>query len=82
MNLRHSAQHLFYAQMKDFGRDGMCIETSSSIRPGTKINIKLEKPLFTSSQESYNSTIRWSKGLTDENGAIYTFVWGAQFIWP
>jgi hypothetical protein len=77
-----SSEHLFYAQMKDFSHDGMSVETSTSIRPGTKINIKLEKPLFISSQESYNSIIRWSKGLTDENGAIYTFGWGAQFIWP
>jgi len=77
-----SSEHLFYAQMKDFSHDGMSVETSTSMRPGTKINIKLDRPLFTSSQESYNSIIRWSKGLTDENGAIYTFGWGVQFIWP
>ena len=50
-----SSEHLFYAQMKDFSRDGMCVETSTSIRPGTKINIKLDRPLFTSSRKNYNT---------------------------
>jgi hypothetical protein len=74
-----SSEHLFYAQMKDFSHDGMCVETSMSIRPGTKINIKLDRPLFTSSRESYKSIVKWSKGLTDENGAIYSFGLGVQF---
>ena len=74
-----SSENLFYAQMKDFSRDGMCVETSTSIRPGTKINIKLDRPLFTSSRESYNSIIRWCTGLTDENGVIYSFGLGVQF---
>ncbi len=65
--------------MKDFSHDGMCVETSMSIRPGTKINIKLDRPLFTSSRESYKSIVKWSKGLTDENGAIYSFGMGVQF---
>jgi hypothetical protein len=74
-----SSEHLFYAEMKDFSRDGMCVETSTSIRPGTKINIKLDRPLFTSSRESYKSILRWCKGLTDEDGVIYTFGLGVQF---
>lgn len=74
-----SSEHLFYAQMKDFSRDGMCVETSTSIRPGTEININLDRPLFMSSRESYNSILRWCKGLTDENGAIYSFGLGVQF---
>jgi hypothetical protein len=74
------SEHLFYAQMKDFSHDGMCVETSTSMTPGTKINIKLDRPLFTSSRESYKSILRWCKGRTDENGVIYTFGLGVQFI--
>jgi hypothetical protein len=74
-----SSEHLFYAQMKDFSHDGMCVETSTSIGPGTEININIDRPLFTSSRESYNSIIRWCKTLTDESGAIYTFGLGVQF---
>ena len=74
-----SSEHLFYAEMKDFSHDGMCVETSMSITPGTKINIKLDRPLFTSSRESYNSILRWCKGLKDEDGAIYSFGLGVQF---
>jgi hypothetical protein len=65
--------------MKDFSHDGMGVETSMAIRPGTEINIKLDEPLFTSFQESYNSIVRWSKGLADEYRVIYTFGLGVQF---
>jgi len=74
-----SSEHLFYAQMKDFSRDGMCVETSTSIRPGTKINIKLARPLFMSSLKSYNSIVRWCTGMTDEYGVTYAFGLGVQF---
>lgn len=74
------SENLFYAQMKDFSHDGMCVETSTKIRPGTNIGIKLDRPLFTSSRESYNSIVKWSQGLTDENGDIYSFGLGVQFI--
>ena len=74
-----SSEQLFYAQMKDFSHDGMCVETSMSLTPGTKINIKLDRPLFTSSRESYKSIIRWCKGLTDENGDFYSFGLGVKF---
>ena len=74
-----SSENIFYAQMKDFSHVGMCVETSTSIKPGTEININLDRPLFTSSRESYNSIIRWCKGLTDESGVIYTFGLGVQF---
>ncbi len=74
-----SSEHLFYAQMKDFSRDGMCVETSTSIRPGTKLNINLARPLFTSSRKSYDAVIRWCKGLTDGYGVIYSFGVGVQF---
>lgn len=74
-----SSEHLFYAQMKDFSHSGMRVETSTSLKPGTEINIDLDRPLFTSSRESYKSIIRWCKGLTDENGVIYAFGLGVQF---
>ena len=75
-----SSEHLFYAQLKNFSHDGMCVETSAAIRPGTEVNIKLDRPLFTSSQESYNSIIRWCQELTDEDGAVYNFGLGIKFI--
>jgi hypothetical protein len=75
-----SSKHLFYAQLKNFSHEGMCVETSAAIKPGTEVNIKLDRPLFTSSQESYNSIIRWCKGLTDEDGAVYNFGLGVKFI--
>jgi hypothetical protein len=75
-----SSKHLFYAQLKNFSHEGMCLETSTSLSPGTKVNIKLDRPLFTTSQESYDSIIKWCKGLTDEEGTVSNFGLGLKFI--
>ncbi len=75
-----SSKHLFYAQMKNFSHEGMCLETSTALTPGTKVNITLDRPLFESSQESYDSVIKWCKDLTDEEGSVYNFGLGLKFI--
>ena len=72
--------HLFYAQMMNFSHEGMCLETSTSLTPGTKVIIRLDRPLFASSRESYDSIIKWCNGLTDEEGAVYNFGLGVKFI--
>ena len=75
-----SSKNLFYAQMKNFSHEGMCLETSTALTPGTKVSIKLDRPLFRSSQETYDSVIKWCKGLTDEEGSVYNFGLGVKFI--
>lgn len=75
-----STQHLFYAEMKNFSHEGLCLETSTSLTPGTKVNIKLDRPLFATSQKSYESVIRWCAGLTDEDGSVYNFGLGVKFL--
>ncbi len=75
-----SSRNLFYAQMKNFSLEGMCLEASTALTPGTRVRIKLDRPLFASSQESYDSVIKWCKGLTDEEGAVYNFGLGVKFI--
>ena len=72
--------HLFYAHMKNFSREGMCIETSTALPPGTKVNIKLDRPLFASSTASHVSIIRWCEELTDEEGTVYNYGLGLKFI--
>jgi hypothetical protein len=75
-----STKHLFYAEMKNFSHEGLCLETSTSLTPGTKVKIKLDRPLFTAPQVSYDSVIRWCRGLTDEDGSVYNFGLGLKFI--
>jgi hypothetical protein len=75
-----ATEHLFYAQMKNFSHEGMCLETSTALTPGTKVNIKLDRPLSATSPESYDSVIKWCNGLTDEEGAVYNFGLGVKFI--
>ena len=72
--------HLFYARLKNFSHEGMCLETSTSLKQGTKVNIRLDRPLSTNAPESYYSIIKWCKGLTDEEGSVYNFGLGVKFI--
>jgi hypothetical protein len=50
------------------------------VTPGTKVNIRLDRPLPGSSQESYDSVIKWCKDLTNEQGIVQNFGLGVQFI--
>ena len=75
-----STQDIFYAQLKNFSHEGMCIETSTALTQGLKVNIRLDRPLSSNAPESYYSVIRWCKGLTDEEGSVYNFGLGVKFI--
>ena len=70
----------FYAQMRNFSHEGMCLETSTSLSPGTKIVIKLDQSGMTTSQKNFDSIIKWCEGLRDEDGSVYKFGLGIQFI--
>ena len=72
--------HLFYARLKNFSHEGMCLETSTALAPGTKVNIKLDRPLSPTLPQSYDSVIKWCNGLTDEEGAVFNFGLGVKFI--
>ncbi len=75
-----ASRHTIFAQLKNFSQGGMGLEISTALTPGTKVNIKLDRPLLGSSQESYDSVIKWCKGLADEQGSVYNFGMGVQFV--
>ena len=75
-----STKHLFYAQLKDISHEGMGLETSTALTPGIRVNIRLDRPRSATAPESYDSIVKWCKGLTDEEGSIYNFGLGLKFI--
>ena len=75
-----SSGHWFYVQIRNFSHSGMYVETEAAFRPGTKVKIKLDQPLFYSNQKSYNSIIRWCKELDDENPSFSNYGLGVKFI--
>ena len=72
--------HWFYADVKNFSAGGMCFEVDARINPGTKVLIKLDRPLFISNQMKYDSIIRWCKVIDDDDKSSSTHSIGAQFI--
>jgi hypothetical protein len=75
-----STGHLFYAEMKNFSSGGMYFEADASLRPGTNIEINLNRPLFQSDQKKYNSIIRWCRKLEADDKALSNFGIGLKFI--
>jgi hypothetical protein len=71
--------HWSYARIKNFSREGLCVETESVIKPGSAIKVKFDKDQLTSKQENsrlsvnkdkfktYNSKVKWYRILEDES---------------
>ena len=72
--------HFFYADVKNFSAGGIGFEVDACINPGTKILIKLDRPLFKSDQMKYDSIIKWCKVMDEEDQMSSTHGLGAQFI--
>ena len=70
-----------YAQMKNISRQGMCFEASAPLKPGGKIRVIFDKPVYKVKSQKYKSavtTVRWCKELTDEEGYFYAYGLGLQ----
>ena len=71
--------HWVYAEMTDFSKNGLCLETEASLTPGTVIRVKFDKSivssrfdksfktLFNDGYKTYNSTVKWCKPKDDDN---------------
>jgi len=72
--------HWFYADVKNFSAGGMCFEVDAFSSPGTKVLVKLNRPLFTADRMEYDSIIKWCKVLDSDNESSSTHSIGVQFI--
>ncbi|MCP4622628.1 MAG: hypothetical protein GY850_03745 [bacterium] len=71
--------HWFYADVKNFSAGGMCFEVDAFTRPGTKVLVKLDRPLFIADRMEYDSIIKWCKVLEGDNGSSSTHSIGVEF---
>lgn len=71
-----------YAQMNNFSDDGMYFETEVALKPGTRIIIKFDQPIFPNAAKMLTSVVRWCRGLADARGSISSFGLGVEFIQP
>jgi hypothetical protein len=72
--------YVIYAQMQNLSKGGMYFETEVAIKPGTKITVKFDKPIFNAASKIFTSIVKWCKGLSDDKGIINTYGFGVQFI--
>ena len=74
--------HWFYADAKNFSAGGICFESEAPVVPGTRLIIKLDRPLFSSSRKNFNSTIRWCRKLDNdsEDKTFSAYAMGAVFV--
>ena len=71
--------YLSYAQMINFSGDGMSFEADFALKPGAKINISLNKPLFKAAPRTYNAIVKWCKELSKDDSP-YSYGIGAKYL--
>jgi hypothetical protein len=74
--------HWIYAQMNNFSNEGMYFETEVALKPGTKIIIKFDKPIFPNASKKLTSIVRWCRDLAEDHGVISSYGLGVEFIQP
>jgi hypothetical protein len=72
--------HWVYADVRNISAGGMCFELDACFNPGTKVTIKLDRPLLISGRTKYDSIIKWCKVMDMENRSTSPQRMGAEFI--
>lgn len=73
--------HWFYADVKNYSAGGMGFETDARIDPGTKIIVKLNRPLLISDQMNFDSIVKWCKTLDNEKEVLSSYGLGTKFLY-
>lgn len=68
-----------YGQMQNISVGGMYLETNAALKQGEIITIKFSKPLSFTRKRIFPSTVRWCKGLEDDEGYIDSYGLGIKF---
>jgi len=68
-----------YAQMNNFSNGGMYFETETAIKPGTRVIIKFNEPLFPRAKKTYTSIVKWCRELTEED-SLFTYGIGVMYL--
>jgi hypothetical protein len=68
-----------YGQMQNISVGGMYLETNANLKQGENITIKFNKPLSFTRKRIFPSTVRWCKGLEDDEGYIDSYGLGVKF---
>ena len=72
--------HWFYADAKNFSAGGLGFESEAPVLTGTRLIIKLDRPLLTSKRMKYNSIVRWCRKLENEDETFSGYAIGAEYI--
>ena len=69
----------FYAQLNNYSSNGMGFETPLALRPGTEIDISLQKKPFKASPTNYHARVRWCHRSVDDD-SYYPFKIGVNYL--
>lgn len=70
----------FYADVINFSAGGMRLEAGASVKPGSQIIIKLDRPLFISDRPRYISIVRWCKIIDNGDNKFTGYAIGVKYI--
>jgi hypothetical protein len=75
-----SKEYFSYGQMINYSEDGMLIGSDVKFKPGTKITIKFEKPLYKAAPRTYHAVVRRCKELFNDDTTKYHYEIGVKFV--
>ena len=73
------AGYISYGQIINFSNGGMCLESDVAFKPGAKIKIKFEKPIFKAAPKTYHGIVRWCNELADDDSK-YFYGFGIKYL--
>jgi hypothetical protein len=76
------AEPLGYAQLNNFSAEGMMLRSDFALRPGERINIRFEKPLYASGAQVVASRVVWCRDLETHGGTVSRFGIGIGLAQP
>jgi hypothetical protein len=69
-----------YAMIKDYSTGGMHIEADAPLQTGSRVIVRLKKPIKAFTPEQYFSHVRWCRDLFDADDNHLGYSIGLQFI--
>lgn len=60
-----------YGQIINYSDGGLCFWSDVAFKPGVKIKMSLDNPLFKTAPKSYSGIVKWCKDLADDDSQYY-----------
>ena len=72
------SRHFYYAMMHNYSGRGMYFESLLSLKPGSKVKIKVENPPFADVPPALSAEVKWCQELLSDK-SFYCYGIGVEY---